>query len=196
MKATPFATLIAGAASGAVISFLVFAGDAPPREPAGAQPALTARAEPRPLRLPAPTADAPAAALSRDEAVHRAAAPAPAATRPLSDADLSSWMDASLDSGYSDRARSGLASEQMEASLGEFPGVRLTDVQCGSDFCRASLQAEPGTAVDVSRLFGLPPFAFSSGGFSVEEPDGGTTIYFVRAGQSLDALRVAARGAL
>lgn len=195
MKATQFATLIAGAASGAVLSFLVFAGDAPPREPAGAQPAPTARAEPRPLRRPRPTPDTPAAKPSRDEALHPVATLEPAAARPLSDADLSSWMDTSLDSGYSDRARSGLASEQVEDSLAEFPGVRLTDVQCGSDFCRASLQAEPGTAVDVSRLFGLPPFAFSSGGFSVEEPGGATKIYFVRAGQSLDALRVAARGA-
>ena len=191
MKLAQSWTLIAGAAAGAVLTLVLSGRDASTRDPAAAAQqgaAVETRALPRePAQQD--VAAAPVVPATRDAAESPAASSEPPAPRRFSDADLGTWMEESLDSGYADQAATGLATEQLEQSLGDVTGVRLADLHCGERFCRASLQAEPGAQLDASRLFGLPPFAYASGGFTVVDADGTTRIYYARSGQSLDALR-------
>jgi hypothetical protein len=110
-----------------------------------------------------------------------------ARARKWSDADFTQWMDAALDAGDFDRDATESVMEQAATSLTELPGINLTDLQCGAQFCRATLIPETGEQLDLAELVGASPFMGSA--LSVPEPDGSVRVYFVQAGQSFSELQ-------
>jgi hypothetical protein len=105
----------------------------------------------------------------------------------LAEADFGQWMDETLRVGNFDREATDLAKEQAGKSIAKLPGVSLEDLLCGQRFCRATFAHESGEEPAVQALFGEPPFMTE--GFTIHEPDGRVSLYFVRPGESLQNLR-------
>ena len=63
------------------------------------------------------------------------------------------------------------------------PDIKLEDMQCRDDFCRATFADKNGEQPPIHELFGKPPFL--NEGFTVEESDGRVSVYFTRPGVSL-----------
>jgi hypothetical protein len=109
----------------------------------------------------------------------------------LSEAKLGQWMEDALQSGNRDRQLTDRATEQALKSLTKVRGILLDDIQCGDIFCRATFSQANGKEPDIGDVLGKPPF--SSGGFTLTEPDGHVILYFTQPGESLDELRNRAR---
>ncbi len=112
--------------------------------------------------------------------------------RKISEADLGHWIDETFDAGHLDWDLTAQASEQATSSLEKLPGVTLENMQCGDRFCRATLANENGKKTDVGELIGEPPFV--TDGFTINEPDGRTLIYFAGNDITLEDLRSDALG--
>jgi hypothetical protein len=109
------------------------------------------------------------------------------ATPRLSEADLGQWMDATMTAQSRDRVYTSEVKEQFKVSLTYAPGVKLEDVDCGSRFCRATFTQPDGAPPTLRQVIGASPFMTE--GFTLGDADGRMAIYFVRAGETLDALR-------
>lgn len=101
--------------------------------------------------------------------------------------EVAEWIDDSLKWGNFDREITEQAESEALRTLSGLSGVGLEQIQCGDRFCRAELKYDQGRKNAVMELFGKPPF--TSDGFTTEESDGRTALYFVRPGESLEELR-------
>ena len=111
----------------------------------------------------------------------------------ISEADLGHWMEETLRVGYFDRDATELAIEQAGKSVAKVPGVKLEDMQCGERLCRATFAHENGEPPAIQDLFGEPPFV--TDGFTINGAEGRVSLYFARAGESLEEFRSEARNA-
>lgn len=114
-----------------------------------------------------------------------------AARDDVSEATVATWMDGELH-GRADQAATAEASGQIHESLENVGllNLRVENVACGAHYCRASFFQDSGDRPAVRDLFGAPPF--TSEGFTIEEPDGRTAIYFARNGAKVSDFRGAA----
>lgn len=101
--------------------------------------------------------------------------------------EVAEWMDDSLQWGNFDHESTEQAKNEALRTLSGLSGVSLEQIQCGDRFCRAELKYDQGRKDSVMELFGKPPF--TNNGFTTEESDGRTALYFVRPGESLEELR-------
>lgn len=111
----------------------------------------------------------------------------------VTESELSHWMDDTLILEEPDQESTRATAKLAEESLEKVPGVQLNDMQCTDGFCRATFASEDGESPAIGDLFGEPPF--ESEGFTVNQPDGRVVLYFTRAGESLDELRIEAEEA-
>jgi len=108
----------------------------------------------------------------------------------VTETELSHWMDDTLTLEEPDKESTRATAKLAEESLAKVPGVYLDDMQCTDGFCRATFANEEGESPEIGDLFGEP--LFESEGFTVNQPDGRVVLYFTRAGESLDNLRIEA----
>lgn len=104
----------------------------------------------------------------------------------VGEADLGRWMDEALDVGWDPGLTQQIVGE-AEGVIADMPGVEIEDMHCGARFCRAAFAGEDGAEPALGDLFGHPPFM--NDGFTMLQPDGQVVLYFLRPGESLDALR-------
>jgi hypothetical protein len=127
----------------------------------------------------------PTSAVDSDSSAERA-------PKRISEAEVAVWMDEALRAAPRDQNWVGQTTAQLEEALKGAPNVDLDEVECGNRFCRVTFSRQDAAPPDLRTLFGTPPFVTE--GFTIDTPDGGVMMYFVRAGESLDGLRNEAAG--
>ena len=115
--------------------------------------------------------------------------PKPVRARPgrIAEANLASWMKASLDEGGRDNRATYDAQAQLTKAMEKVPGTKLDDVSCGPKFCRAVITSGDGAVPKYEGLLGSPPIVSEL--FTVTEQDGQLSLYFTRQGATLQDLR-------
>jgi hypothetical protein len=86
-----------------------------------------------------------------------------------------------------DRKRTETVEALLATALERAPTLHARELECGSRFCRAVFADQSGITPELRPLFGAPPF--DGDGYTLPNPDGSAEIYFMRVGESLQALR-------
>lgn len=112
----------------------------------------------------------------------------------ITEADLGDWIDNSLLT-QRDGQITRSAKAALNKSMDDLPELNVEDVGCDSRFCRATFFTSDGSAPELRKLLGRPPF--DTEGFTVPTPDGRVAVYFASETTTLDGLReqaIASRG--
>ncbi|WP_133513012.1 hypothetical protein [Candidatus Thiosymbion oneisti] len=100
---------------------------------------------------------------------------------------LASWIDETLLAGKVSSDLTKVAKEEAKVSFGPTSSVLLEEMRCTEDICRATLTREDSTRPAIEDFLGRPPF--TTDGFTINEPDGRTVLYFSQPGVTLDEIR-------
>jgi hypothetical protein len=102
-----------------------------------------------------------------------------------SEVDFGNRLDNSL--LENDAVASAIATEQAVVTLENTSNINLDDMQCSTNFCRATFTLGSTDKMAIRNLFGQPPFM--SDGFTIHDPDGRVKVYFTQGDVSLADLR-------
>ncbi len=106
----------------------------------------------------------------------------------LTENGFADWLEKSMEINAGDAEMAKATSNQVASAVSvKLPGVNLDGLHCGEGYCRAILSHASGGKVEATKLFGEPPFMGQ--GFTVEDPDGRTLLYFTDAGKDLSELK-------
>jgi hypothetical protein len=105
----------------------------------------------------------------------------------LSEQNFAKWLNESLTLGFIDNADTIRATDEARQNLAKIPEINLETMKCSDLICKATFSYELGARSAIQNVFGEPPFMTE--GFTVDEPDGTVSLYFVKPGESIENLR-------
>ncbi|MGH7158386.1 MAG: hypothetical protein ACREGD_04970 [Candidatus Saccharimonadales bacterium] len=115
-------------------------------------------------------------------------------SKEISEDELGRWMDETLRAENLDMEATAVATDQVAGSVAKVPGVNLEYMQCSERFCRGTFAHEHGEKLKIDGLLGELPSGTE--GFTINEADNRLSVYFTRAGASMDEFRDEAQNAI